>query len=117
MEKVSAFLKSGVHNIKHYFEQSKKLTVETQQLKKDINELKKNFTENTKVMNKSLELLDNVHELLNEVNKINTTVIPLPKSGEMNTSTMNTKTFADAAKTTESKVLNPTEAETVPRPK
>ena len=68
-------------------------------------------------MNKSLELLDNVHELLNEVNKINTTVIPLPKSGEMNTSTMNTKTFADAAKTTESKVLNPTEAETVPRPK
>ena len=117
LEKVSSFLKSGVHNIKQDFEQSKKLTVETQQLKKDINELRKNLTENTKVLNKSLELLDNVHEIKNEVSKINTTVIPLLKSVEMNTSTMNTKTFADAAKTTESKLLSPTEAETVPRPK
>ena len=117
LEKVSSFLKSGVHNIKHDFEQSKKLIVETQQLKKDINELKKNLTENTKVMNKSLELLDNVHEIKNEVSKINTTVIPLLKSVEMNTSTMNTKTFADAAKTTESKLLSPTEPETAPRPK
>ena len=33
LEKVSSFLKRGVHNIKHDFEQSKEIVVETQQLK------------------------------------------------------------------------------------
>ena len=58
LEKVSSFLKSGVHNIKHYLEQSKKLTRNTAIEEGHLNELKKNLTENTKVMNKSLELLE-----------------------------------------------------------